>query len=85
MSTCKEVLRSLPSKLKPTLKSRITEILDEINDLRTRGYKYLEITQILGEQGIAIKCSTLKKYVQQLNRAARTTKPGVLPLPKARR
>jgi len=83
MSTCQEVLRALPSKLKPTLKSKIRELLEEINSLRSRGYNYLEITTLLGEQGIEIKCSTLKKYVQQYNRAS--AQPGALPLPRARR
>ena len=86
MTTCKEALQRLPSKRKPTLKDQIRDHLDDINDARSRGYNYRELVNLMRDHGIEIACSTLKKYVQQLNKAARQqTQPNVFTLPKARR
>ncbi|NEP20013.1 MAG: hypothetical protein F6J97_24515 [Leptolyngbya sp. SIO4C1] len=83
-STCREALQELPSKLKTTLKTQIAEHITYINEARSKGYNYREIRKVLCGQGITIETSTLKKYVQQLNRTAITQYPNVLPLPKPR-
>jgi len=79
-----EVLQKLPDKRKPTLKQLVEEHLSDINSALSRGYTYRELTNILKDEGIEIACSTLKKYVQQLNRATKQPQLHGLPLPKLR-
>lgn len=81
---CQEVLNKLPDKKKSTLKQLVTEHLAEINSALSRGYTYRELTNVLKDEGINIACSTLKKYVQQLNRAEKKSHLHALPIPTLR-
>ncbi|MEM9484856.1 MAG: hypothetical protein AAGA83_14345 [Cyanobacteria bacterium P01_F01_bin.116] len=79
-----EALDSLPPPVqKVTLKEKVKEHLDDINERLKQKQTYAEIHCGLKRKGINIAISTLRKYVQQFNRAAKqTSSTQKLPLPR---
>lgn len=79
-----EALDSMPKPVqKVTLKEKVKEHLDDINERLRQKQTYAEIHCGLRKKGINIAMSTLRKYVQQFNRAAKEKSASKrLPLPR---
>ena len=57
---------------------------DSIAELKSKGYRYVDVAEILNGVGIAITAQTLEYYYREARRkrAARTAKPGSKPSAK---
>ncbi|MCC3256359.1 hypothetical protein [Xanthomonas campestris] len=73
----KDAMKSLPEvtaeERNLNNQEAVTQMMEEITGLRTKGYTWEKIAEVISDHGIAIKASTLKSYARRAETA--TTKP----------
>jgi DNA-directed RNA polymerase specialized sigma54-like protein len=73
-------LANLPQKPPSSKRALVEQLKPTIEEARNRGYSYLEISNLLAEEGFEIKARTLKTYCGASGRKkAKAQSNGAMP------